>query len=76
MRPNFLHQFIHALDLGEQRICKEQIAKDNSKWAKQRNAFLAAMMKLQHYDAEALAASISDQAYLKALPNERHRMSL
>jgi tetratricopeptide (TPR) repeat protein len=74
MKADFLHRFLHAINSGEQRMCKKAVAADTGKWAKQRMRLFDTLMRQQTYDAERLAKAIGDAAYLKELPSEKHRM--
>jgi hypothetical protein len=74
MKPDKLHRFLHALNLGEQRMCKKAVVADTSKWAAQRKKLFATLMLQQTYDAAKLSKAIGDAAYLAELPTEKNRM--
>jgi hypothetical protein len=74
MKPDKLHRFLHALNLGEQRMCKKAVVADTSKWAAQRKKLFTTLMLQQTYDAAKLSKAIGDAAYLAELPTEKNRM--
>lgn len=74
MTNDFLHRFVRALDVGEQRICEQHLKQTQGPVGKYRRQMFHTLLKQKEYDRDGLLLAIGSKWSESRLAHEKHRI--